>query len=63
MNQRWPNLLAERLQSHHRTAKTAVLNAGVIGNRILHDFIGTGALARFDWVLKGMWTGPRHVRR
>ena len=43
-NQRWPNLLAERLQSQ----RLAVLNAGVSGNRVLHDFIGTSALARLD---------------
>lgn len=48
MNQRWPNLLADRLQSHHQTSRVAVLNAGVSGNRILHDFVGTGALARLD---------------
>jgi lysophospholipase L1-like esterase len=42
-NQRWPNLLAERLQLHW-----AVLNAGVSGNRVLHDFVGTSALARLD---------------
>jgi lysophospholipase L1-like esterase len=47
-NQRWPNLLAERLQSRRKTSDVSVLNAGVIGNRILHDLVGTGALARFD---------------
>ena len=26
----------------------AVLNAGISGNRVLHDFLGTNALARFD---------------
>jgi len=48
MNQRWPNLLADRLQSRHRTSDVSVLNAGIIGNRILHDLVGTGALARLD---------------
>lgn len=48
MNQRWPNILAERLQSNRGTARVAVLNAGVSGNRVLHDFLGTSALARFD---------------
>ena len=48
MNQRWPNLLAERLQSNRATSQVAVLNAGVSGNRVLHDFLGTSALARFD---------------
>ena len=43
MNQRWPNLLGERLQS-----RVGVLNAGVSGNRLLHDFLGTSALARLD---------------
>ena len=48
MNQRWPNLLAERLQSHERTSDVAVLNAGVSGNRVLHDLVGTGSLFRLD---------------
>ena len=48
MNQRFPNLLAARLQSRPDTSAIAVLNAGLPGNRILHDFVGTGALARLD---------------
>ena len=48
MNQRWPNLLAERLQSHWKGSRVAVLNAGVSGNRILHDFVGTSSAARLD---------------
>jgi lysophospholipase L1-like esterase len=48
MNQRWPNLLAERLQSHWRGSRVAVLDAGVSGNRILHDLVGTSAAARLD---------------
>jgi len=47
-NQRWPNLLAERLQSDATTSRFSVLNAGVSGNRVLHDFVGTSALARLD---------------
>jgi lysophospholipase L1-like esterase len=47
-NQRWPNLLAERLQSHERTSDVAVLNAGVSGNRMLYDLVGTGSLSRLD---------------
>ncbi len=49
-NHRWPDILAERLQGHHR----AILNAGIGGNRILHDAtpnnirFGVNALARFD---------------
>jgi len=48
LNQRWPDLLAERLHSRHLTSRTAVLNAGVSGNRILNDIVGTGSLARLD---------------
>jgi lysophospholipase L1-like esterase len=47
-NQRWPNLLAARLQSNWGTSRLAVLNAGVSGNRVLHDLVGTNALARLD---------------
>jgi lysophospholipase L1-like esterase len=47
-NQRWPNLLAERLQSHPGKSRLAVLNAGISGNRVLHDLVGTNALARLD---------------
>jgi lysophospholipase L1-like esterase len=47
-NQRWPNLLAERLQSNWGTSRLAVLNAGLSGNRVLHDLVGTNALARLD---------------
>ncbi len=47
-NQRWTNLLAERLQSHPSLSRLAVLNAGISGNRVLHDVVGTNALARLD---------------
>lgn len=47
-NQRWPNRLAERLQASPGKSRLAVLNAGISGNRVLHDFIGTNALARLD---------------
>ena len=45
-NKRWPNRLAERLRSGGN--KIAVLNAGISGNRLLHDTVGTNAAARFD---------------
>ncbi len=50
-NARWPNILANRLAAAHRTM--AVLDAGIGGNRILHDAsanirFGVNALARFD---------------
>ena len=48
LNQRWPNLLAERLQDRPRTSDMAVLNAGISGNRILHDIVGPSTLSRLD---------------
>jgi lysophospholipase L1-like esterase len=47
-NKRWPNRLAERLQAQKGGSKVAVLNAGISGNRILHDMYGYNALARLD---------------
>jgi len=49
-NRRWPDVLAARLRSR----KIAVVDAGIGGNRILHDAspsnirFGVNALARFD---------------
>lgn len=45
-NHRWPNLLAERFAQHH--VKLSVVDEGIAGNRVLHDFVGPNALARFD---------------
>jgi lysophospholipase L1-like esterase len=50
-NLRWPNILAGRLLT--RRKKIGVLDAGIGGNRILHDAVsnvrfGVNALARFD---------------
>jgi lysophospholipase L1-like esterase len=51
-NGRWPNVLAKRLLL--RGMQLGVLNAGIIGNRILHDAprdaveLGVNGLARFD---------------
>jgi lysophospholipase L1-like esterase len=47
-NRRWPNRLAERLGSPKGGGRVAVLNAGISGNRILHDTVGTNASARLD---------------
>ncbi|GHE01221.1 SGNH/GDSL hydrolase family protein [Streptomyces alanosinicus] len=43
-NHRWPDRLAEQL----RTGRLGVLNAGISGNRLLHDGTGPNALARLD---------------
>ena len=45
-NHRWPNLLAERLAQRH--INLSVVDEGIAGNRVLHDFVGPNALARFD---------------
>ncbi len=47
-NKRWPNRLAERLTAQKGGSKVAVLNAGITGNRVLHDKDGSNALARLD---------------
>lgn len=47
-DQRWPDVLAERLAADPRTAGLSVLNLGIGGNRLLLDGLGPNALARFD---------------
>ncbi|HKQ87193.1 MAG TPA: SGNH/GDSL hydrolase family protein [Candidatus Acidoferrales bacterium] len=47
-NMQWPSQLADRLQKDPATAHLAVANAGIGGNRILHDVSGPNALARLD---------------
>lgn len=47
-NDRWPDVLARRLQASPATAGVAVLNAGIGGNRLLRDGLGPNVLARFD---------------
>lgn len=50
-NKRWPDILAERL-SKQEGAAVGVVNAGISGNRILHDMpeamFGPSALSRLD---------------
>lgn len=45
-NNRWPDLVAKRLQETAR--KVAVVNGAFSGNRVLTDGMGVNALARFD---------------
>jgi lysophospholipase L1-like esterase len=47
-NNRWPDVLANRLQASAVTRSLAVLNQGIGGNRLLLDGLGPNALARFD---------------
>lgn len=47
-NRSWPSILAQRLQANRATRDIAVVNTAISGNRLLHDFVGTSALARFE---------------
>jgi lysophospholipase L1-like esterase len=47
-NDRWPDQLLDRLQTHPSTADIAVLNQAAGGNRVLNDGLGPNALARLD---------------
>jgi len=47
-NDRWPDVLAERLQAEKATRRFSVLNHGIGGNRLLQDGLGPTALARVD---------------
>ena len=47
-NNRWPDVLANRLQATPATRSFGVLNEGIGGNRLLLDGLGPNALARFD---------------
>lgn len=47
-NHRWPDELARRLTALPHNERKGVLNAGLAGNRLLHDSLGPNGLARFD---------------
>jgi lysophospholipase L1-like esterase len=47
-NDRWTNVLAERLQGSSNTRSIGVSNQGIGGNHLLTDGLGPNALARFD---------------
>ena len=44
----WPSFLSQRLVANPATAKIAIVNQGISGNRVLADGAGVSALARFD---------------
>ncbi len=48
MNNRWPDLLGNRLRASARTADVAIVNQSAGGNRVLHDGLGPNVLARLD---------------
>lgn len=47
-NDRWTDVLAQRLQANASTRNTGVLNEGTGGNHLLTDGLGPNVLARFD---------------
>lgn len=47
-NQRWTDVLAQRLQASPKTRSLGVLNQGIGGNRVLQDGLGPNAMARFE---------------
>ena len=47
-NDRWPDVLAQRLQANPATHNVGVLNQGIGGNHLLTDGLGPNVLARFD---------------
>lgn len=47
-NDRWTDVLAQRLSTQPSTRNLAVLNQGIGGNHLLTDGLGPNALARFD---------------
>ncbi len=47
-NDRWTDVLAQRLQASPGTRNTGVSNQGTGGNHLLTDGLGPNALARFD---------------
>ena len=59
-NNRWPDHLARRLLARGEGRGYAVANAGISGNRLLHDGDGASALARFDRDVLS-WTNATHV--
>jgi lysophospholipase L1-like esterase len=46
-SRRYPDVLADRLGADPKLAESAVVNAGISGNRVLHDVVGPAAETRF----------------
>ena len=59
-NNRWPDHLAQRLIAVDGNHGMAVLNLGIVGNKLLNEIIGPNALARYDRDVLTQ-TGVTHV--
>ena len=59
-NHRWPNFLDARLRAQPSPVPVSVVNAGIGGNRWLHDFIGAKGSGRFARDALGI-SGVSHV--
>jgi lysophospholipase L1-like esterase len=59
-NDRWTDVLAERLQGSATTNRIGVLNEGIGGNHLLVNGLGPNALARFNRDVLAQ-TGVRYV--
>jgi lysophospholipase L1-like esterase len=60
-NHRWPDVLVERFQQRPSAPPAAVLNEGIIGNRLLRSSeFGPSAIARFDRDVLAQ-TGARYL--
>ncbi len=59
-NDRWTDVLAQRLQGSAATQAVGVLNQGIGGNHLLTDGLGPNVLARFDRDVLAQ-TGVRYV--
>lgn len=54
-NDRWPDVLARRVEAAPETHAIGVLNLGIGGNRLLRDGSGPNALARLDRDVLACW--------
>ncbi len=48
MQNRWPDLLSERLLANPSTSQVGVLNLGIGGNCVLKDCLGTAGINRYE---------------
>lgn len=59
-NFRWPNLLDDRMQAVSSRLPASVVNAGIAGNRWIHDGVGPSGVTRFGRDVLGV-TGTTRV--